>query len=413
MNRFIIVLLLCLAPLARAQDWSVISLGTTDTLRAFAQTTPNFGDIFLVGDNGTVVAAFPPFTEWAPVDVGTNADLLSVHRENTTLAWISGRDGVVRVRDNQLNWNVRDIPDATQGYVLLPRGSGRAFAAGSGGSVFTSTDLGQNWALQASGTTASLNAGIGTIFNDGYAVGDGGLILATTNGGATWQPLPSGTTSDLYAIQDIAGSGTLEVAGADGLILTSDDSGATWTQRPTNTTATLRALSGANSLRHLAVGDNGTVLRSTDNGATWCAMDPGVTVDLYAAYATVIPPNDIHVVAGADGVLVWTENGSSASCQVVSNEPEAAAPGHALSAVWPNPARSAATLTFRVDQSQHVAVEVFDVQGRRVAEAFSGSAAAEVIVPVALDAEALAPGTYIVRVQGETFVENRRFVVVK
>ncbi len=404
----VLVLLCCLARPVSAQDWSVVPLGITDTLRAFEQGSS--GDVFLIGDNGTVRMAFSPFTDWSLVNVGTNADLLSLVRQTATQIWITGRNGVVRVRDNQLEWNVRNIPDATQDYIVFSRSSGEAIAAGSGGSIWKSEDLGVTWSLQNSGTTTPLHAGIGGTFAEGYVVGDGGLILKSTDVGETWTPLPSGTIAALYDVQFIPGG--VEVAGANGTLLSSNDGGTTWTPRPSNTTATLRALStsGQNANFHLAAGDGGTVLRSLDNGLTWCLMDPGVTTDFYAARMF---DNNLYIAAGADGVLMQTETGLSDGCQFVSNESEAAAPGHALSAVWPNPARSEATLTFRVDQPQHVMVKVFDVQGRRVGEAFTDRAAAGVIVPVALDVQGLAAGTYIVRVQGADFTDHRRMAVIR
>ena len=108
-----------------------------------------------------------------------------------------------------------------------------------------------------------------------------------------------------------------------------------------------------------------------------------------------------------------TETGQTDTCVPVASEPEVPPANFALSAIWPNPVRSEATLSFRVDESQHVTVEVFDPRGRRVAEAFVGEATPGIVIPVRLDASKFAPGAYVVRVRGDAFEESRRMVVIR
>ena len=71
---------------------------------------------------------------------------------------------------------------------------------GSGGTILATTDGGETWKAQTSGSTESLN---GVSFADawaGWAVGDGGTTLATDDGGATWDVESSGTSAGLYAV---------------------------------------------------------------------------------------------------------------------------------------------------------------------------------------------------------------------
>lgn len=402
-------LLISLFSATAAQDWTVVPLGTGVSLRDIHYG--GFSDRYLVGDVGYVATSDGTLTIWTPIDVGTTADLFSVVRQTSTQVWVSGEGGVVRVRNTGGTWDVRNIPDGTQDYVIFSRSSGVALVAGSGGSIWNSDDLGVNWELQSSGVVTHLHDGIGGTFGDGFVVGDGGLILKTTDGGATWSPLPSGTTEDLFAVQFIAGS-DVEVAGADGVILTTADAGLTWMPRASGTSTTLRGLStsGQTSNWHLAVGDDGVALRTTDNGETWCSMDVGVTTNFYTASMAT---NDIYVAAGENGVMMRTEAGSSDTCIVVASEPETPPVGYALSAIWPNPARSEATLSFRVDEPQQVRVEVFDMRGRLVAEAFVGVATPGIVIPVRLDVSSFVPGAYVVRVRGGFFEESRRMIVTR
>ena len=87
--------------------------------------------------------------------------------------------------------------------------------------------------------------------------------------------------------------------------------------------------------------------------------------------------------------------------------------GVELGRVSPNPASASATLSLRVDAPQRVTATVVDALGRTVQTAFSGDLAPSSDATIRLDASALAPGTYIVHVEGETFRQTRRLTVVR
>jgi photosystem II stability/assembly factor-like uncharacterized protein len=60
------------------------------------------------------------------------------------------------------------------------------WAVGDVGTILKTTDGGNSWTFQSSGTTNWLWGVSFTDLNNGTAVGDGGIILRTTNGGTTW-----------------------------------------------------------------------------------------------------------------------------------------------------------------------------------------------------------------------------------
>ena len=84
-----------------------------------------------------------------------------------------------------------------------------------------------------------------------------------------------------------------------------------------------------------------------------------------------------------------------------------------LSAPRPNPATGRAALTLRLPAAERVTATVVDALGRTVATVFDGEAAAGVDVNLSIDAARLAPGVYVIRVQGATFAESRRLTVVR
>ena len=98
----------------------------------------------------------------------------------------------------------------------------------------------------------------------------------------------------------------------------------------------------------------------------------------------------------------------SASATAGERGPE----GVLVGTVWPNPASGAARLTVRVGGPERVVATVFDALGRQVAVAFEGELAGGTDETISLPS-GLAPGVYVVRVQGATFRESRPFVVTR
>src|SRR5438094_3098479 len=93
------------------------------------------------------------------------------------------------------------------GKILFRRGNnlrGAAFVdantgtvVGEYGTIVTTTDGGNSWTIQVSGTTQNLWAISFKDSNNGTGVGEGGTILGTTDGGANWVSQISGTTRQL------------------------------------------------------------------------------------------------------------------------------------------------------------------------------------------------------------------------
>ncbi|GAB5535828.1 MAG: hypothetical protein Rubg2KO_20770 [Rubricoccaceae bacterium] len=100
----------------------------------------------------------------------------------------------------------------------------------------------------------------------------------------------------------------------------------------------------------------------------------------------------------------------SASSSVAT---EGEAEGFELGLVTPNPAVASATLDLRVDAPQFVTATVVDALGRVVATPFADELAPSTDAQIWVDTAVLAPGTYVVRVEGETFAQSRRLTVVR
>lgn len=149
-----------------------------------------------------------------------------------------------------------------------------ATVVGEAGTILRTSDGGETWVRQTSGTTRILGAVCFTDTSTGTAVGQNGTILRTTDGGATWAPQTSNTTSfmgDVFFTD--ASTGT--TVGTFGVILHTSDGGATWTPQTSNTTENLNRVFFVDASTGWIIGWRGIVLKTTDGGANWVPQDPG------------------------------------------------------------------------------------------------------------------------------------------
>jgi photosystem II stability/assembly factor-like uncharacterized protein len=159
----------------------------------------------------------------------------------------------------------------------------------------------------------------------GYAVGDFGTVLTSTDGGQTWSGEPSGTTSNLSIVQELA-PGTVVVGGGCAL-RESTNGGQTFTPMPINPSDTvcgsdLAAISFQSASSGYVLLQSGQVLYTTNGGATVTAKTP-VPLPFGSARATgltfVSATNGFATTSG--GTIEKTTDGGNSWTQVASNVP--------------------------------------------------------------------------------------------
>ena len=84
-----------------------------------------------------------------------------------------------------------------------------------------------------------------------------------------------------------------------------------------------------------------------------------------------------------------------------------------VSRVYPNPFNPEASLSFGVKQSQAVRVELYNMLGQRVQVLYAGRPSAGSTHTLRIDGSALNSGVYVLRVQGERFVDSQIITLVK
>ena len=193
-----------------------------------------------------------------------------------------------------------------------------SYAVGDGGTIVATTNGGQTWLPQTSGTSAGLHdvfflgsgkgaAGKGIGLGLGWAVGDGGAILSTLNGGSTWSRQTSGTTADLLAVTFTDAQRGYAV-GSGGTILTTMNGGTSWAARPSQGGVTLTDVTFTDAMRGFAVGSGGTILMTQNAGASWTPQSSGSSSQLTSVSFV---DQSRGWAAGAGGTILSTMNGGA------------------------------------------------------------------------------------------------------
>ena len=193
--------------------------------------------------------------------------------------------------------------------------NGAITVCGTSGIILNSTNGGDAWNSQRSGTQYTLNS-IQLFDNlNGTIVGDSGTILRTNNGGMNWVSQSILTYETLYAVDFFNSSAGL-IVGSHGLVIRTTNGGVKWDSYNSSTRKPLRAIDMFDTLNAIAVGDS-ALIRTTNGGLNWQITGPANRTMLAVKYA-----NASNIVAvGSNGyVLSSTDNGDNWNQQKISTK---------------------------------------------------------------------------------------------
>ncbi len=293
------------------------------------------------------------------------------------------------------------IQDTTNVFHIEQLPGGRLYLFGSLHGAY-SDDGGATWAVIYHGFSTFPR---GMVFIDdqhGVVGSDGGKILATTNGGESWELVVDGDftnqpISNLFA-QD---NGTIVISGS-GPARCSSDGGQTWSTE---------ACAGLSAPGAIIQGPDGTwysgqlfpsqqdlltnIQRSTDEGQSWESIAGFCT---YAIPGTVTPDGRNLYAYQSAGFLgrIDLEN-------IVKTD-EVPRSAITQAKIYPNPTNG---LLF-VDLPQNTGtaqVVLYDLHGRKVQQQTSNTS----VLP--LDLSALPNGMYLLKVQGDGWLQSARVMI--
>jgi len=317
------------------------SLIPTSRMNSIKFIDENIGCV--VGDDGRIYTTSNSGTDWNLAVSNTNSDLQDFYMNSSGEGRAVGYDGtIIYTTDYGSNWSVETSPTNQTLY-----GIEGDHAVGWAGTILHRST---NWELTSEGYTNNLRGIDFDIFtDDGYAVGNDGLILKTTNAGNTWLSEASGTNYDLYDIEALytcsyfdpdavvvgeygtvrlsysgnwqqinilttdklhdiylAGfTGQMFVAGEWGRIWKTTNYGNNWYLKHENMSYHLYAIDFGSSQTGYAAGMSGAVLKTTDDGETWFDISLG---SMYSFRGIDFRYSRGWLV-GIDGVIFRTTDG--------------------------------------------------------------------------------------------------------
>ncbi len=142
------------------------------------------------------------------------------------------------------------------------------WACGRLGTILKTSDGGNTWTSQNSGTRYTLSSIFFSDAQNGWAVGDVGTILHTKDGGKTWEQQKSPIKTFIMAVY-FTDAKTGWASSENTTILHTKDGGQTWEVQFKDQDFILKRISFCDAQNGWVVGEYGYVYHTTDGGVNW------------------------------------------------------------------------------------------------------------------------------------------------
>ena len=310
-----------------------------------------------VGENGTFLKTTDAGQNWmyqiieadvpgeSPPRKRISSELRSVHFIDTNTGWIAGfGKTLLKTTDGGQTWSMQELPGQDNpsawddyGYDLfaiqfIDRNTGYAVGSKSywenstlkrSGGIIKTTDGGDTWIDQPSGTERFLYDIHFTDAEHGWAVGGylkEAVLLQTADGGSNWIPHAlDGEVADRLTDVDFTDSDHGWIIGGVNLALQTQDGGVTWNPLDLSSTPSalfVTSIDFVNADTGWLIGSE--LLKTTDGGQSWnpqpCQYRPGVVQFLNTDVGWAVG-NAGLLYHSSDGGATWTNRASAVTYQ--------------------------------------------------------------------------------------------------
>jgi photosystem II stability/assembly factor-like uncharacterized protein len=306
------------------QTWktqtSPLASGNT-TIRLKYVNAIDASTVYAGGEGGNIVKTTDGGTTWTALTTGTSSELWGMYFFDASTGWLTtSADEVRKTSDGGTTWSAQTT-GATGTTAIHAASATVAYLTGTDNDfafdVLKTTNGGTTWATSVDGVFGEI--GLWDVAMPSatvaYAVGESGTIGKTTDAGNSWTIQTSGTTKQLRAIScfDIS---TCTIVGATGTILATTNGGTTWTSQTPVAAGASRLLTDVQvfsaTVAYIAVNGNGPSLfmKTSDGGVTWVESADASTHSS-EAYIDFFDTNTGWLVAGSGGVFKTTNGGEA------------------------------------------------------------------------------------------------------
>jgi len=327
---------------------------------------------------------------------------------DANVGWIVGEGGVIlKTTDGGDHWVPQNSGTTKPLLSVAFLNQDLGFAVGYDGTILKTTDGGTLWSSKTSGTSRHLTSVHFPDQNTGWTVGAWTVIYKTTDGGENWSPQsgPEGVTVDLWGVRFIDANTGWTVGGLlqTGTILKTTDGGDTWTSYTATAFNRLSSVFFIDTDNGFTVGNKGTILKTTDSGVSWTTQTSGTDEWLRSVY---FAGSEKGWIVGDYGTVLKTPVTPPTS---VEGDP---VNGHPVDfrvvlKSYPNPFNASAHIAYHLPASTLVSLNIHDLLGRSIATLVQGRQEAG-HHEFMWNAEHVSSGTYLVRLKyGDRTVTNK------
>ncbi|MBI5404201.1 MAG: T9SS type A sorting domain-containing protein [Ignavibacteriae bacterium] len=214
-------------------------------------------------------------TGWFLLNTNTTQALRSIYFINPSTGFVGGSTGTVfKTTDSGNNWVPYSCIPGNTIFSVLFLNENTGFIAGVGGKISKSTNGGINWISNLTGTTEFLNSLFFTDSLTGYCVGRYGTILKTTNCGLNWvsktSPSPDLHFNSVFFTSIDTGYSTGEL----GKVIKTVDGGNNWNLQTINSSYNFYQIYFINKSTGYIIGD--VLIKTTNSGNNWNILNSQV-----------------------------------------------------------------------------------------------------------------------------------------
>lgn len=393
-------------------QWVSSTSGTSNFLTSVQMITTN--KTYACGFAGTVLRSTNLGVNWTSVtspDAGNINKIFFVPTGSATTGWAAVVTGLYKTTNSGDNW-VQQVsgtvfvdllfPDVTTGIALTTNNTLRRTT--NGGTNFTTINFTSDNGIHGE-TIIQGNSQIYFILGLDNVI-DTSYVFKSTNAGLNWT-LAAQIPLSFFSMTFINAS-TGVICGDGGIMKRTTNGGSNWNTINSGTANDLQGIKFISSTKVYCVGSGGTILKSTDAGATWTSQVSGTTSNLRGI--DVFTSDDFGITCGAIGTIRRTTNGG-AFTGIVQSSGEIPS-SYSLSQNYPNPFNPVTNISFSVPVSGLVSLTVFDITGRNISTPVSSSLSAGSYT-VDIDASLLPSGTYFYKFTAGSFTETKKMILIK
>jgi photosystem II stability/assembly factor-like uncharacterized protein len=400
---------------------------------------------------------------WIISNAGLHAQFIRTLTGTEGQLITGGESGVYCTLDNGMNWNdiSNGLPESADIYSSTICGNNTIVGTnylGVIGGMYISSDTGKSWVSANSGLPSSM---VMTMLRSGDTVlaGTSGRgVFRSVDNGMNWLQLGSGIITQTFVDAILCFNNTIFVATSGSGVWRSLNNSDTWTQAsdglpvyPDYLTNYLDVLSIESNNNCLLAGTRyGGIYRSTDNGDSWNSSNMGLPLVYGVSCQSIALAGSTIFIGTNYGIYYSTNNGNSwkeanSGLPLVKNVSSLRVDNGYLYAgffgdgVWkasiseltgveydriglfynykleqnyPNPFNPTTTITFELKKSSFVVLKVFNVLGQEVTTLVNEKIDAGVH-KVKFDGSKLSSGVFLYRMQTESFVETKKFLLLR